>query len=68
MPVVGLELRVRDKEELHSASHADNLEVGKFDVDHLVLDCRSCGRRWSTAPGLDGEFPSGFWRCPRCNW
>ena len=31
----------------------------------LVLVCRSCGDRWSVAPGRDGEFFPGFWLCPR---
>ena len=35
----------------------------------LALECRSCGARWSSVPELDGEFPQGFWRCPRgCDW
>jgi hypothetical protein len=38
--------------------------------DHvLILECRSCGARWSNVPGPDGEFKRGFWRCPRgCDW
>ena len=35
----------------------------------LVLECRSCGARWSNVPEPDGEFQRGFWRCPRgCDW
>lgn len=41
----------------------------KINQHVLVLECRSCGARWSNMPGPDGEFHSGFWRCPRgCDW
>ncbi len=31
----------------------------------LALICRSCGNRWAVEPEPDGQFSSGFWRCPR---
>jgi hypothetical protein len=31
----------------------------------LTLICRACGDRRLVAARPDGEFPSGFWLCPR---
>jgi hypothetical protein len=57
------------RKELLSSTHADKLGVKKLNRYALVLECRTCGASWSNIPGPDGDFPRGFWRCPKlCNW
>jgi hypothetical protein len=68
MPTASLERRIRDQEKPLSTSQAYRLDVEDLHKHRLVLDCRSCGRRWANVPGPDGDFPSGFWRCPSCKW
>lgn len=59
---------VRDSQEV-SEVHADRMRMHKRNAYSLVLECRSCGMRWSNTPDDDGELPKGFWVYPRgCNW
>jgi len=62
--------RARDSEDRLRPEAQPNHGVPEKINEHvLVLECRSCGARWTNVPGPDGEFPGGFWRCPRgCDW
>ena len=52
-----------------SEANADRIRMHKRNAHSLVLECRSCGKRWSNTPDENGELPKGFWVCPRgCNW
>ena len=60
--------RGRHSQEM-SEAHADIMRVHKRNAYSVVLECRSCGKRWSNAPDVNGELPRGFWVCPLgCNW
>lgn len=62
--------RVADKEDVRHMTDAQLAKMGLRLVKKadLVLECITCGERWSPQLDSTGKLPFDYWICPiKCN-